>query len=39
MTNLNDVGMRSSNIVRVVNAINLGEDCEQISTQQCINFI
>ena len=29
MTNLNDIGMRLSNIARVVNTLNHGEDCEQ----------
>ena len=30
-TNLIDVGMCSSNIAHVVNVINHGEDCEQVS--------
>ena len=39
MTNLNDVGMRSSNIAHVVNAMSLEEDCEEVSTQQRIDYI
>ena len=38
MINLNDVGM-SSNITHAVNAMNLGEDCEQVSAQQFIDYI
>jgi len=39
MTNLDDVGMRSSNIAHVVNVMNHEEDCEQVSAQQCIDYI
>ena len=39
MTNLFDVGIRPSNIFRVVNAINHGERCEKVSPQQIIDFI
>ena len=39
MTNLVDVGIRPSNISRVVNAINYGEGCEEVSPQQIIDFI
>jgi len=31
MSNLVDVGIRSSNISRVINAINHGEDCKEVS--------
>ena len=39
MTNLDDVRMHPSNIALVVNAMNLREGCEQVSAQQCIDFI
>ena len=39
MTNLVDVGIRPSNISHVVNAMNHGESCEEVSSQQVINFI
>jgi len=39
MTNLVDVGIRPSNISRVVNAMKHGEGCEEVSSQQVINFI
>ena len=38
MTNLVDVGIRPSNISRV-NVMNHGEGCEEVSSQQVINFI
>ena len=37
MANLDDVGMRPSNIVRIVNAINHGEGCEQVFINNLIN--
>ena len=39
MINLVDVGICPSNIARVVNAMNHGEDCEQVSPQKVIDFI
>jgi len=39
MTNLVDVEIRHFNIAHVVNAMIYGEDCEQVSAQQCIDFI
>ena len=39
MINLDNVGMRPSNIARVINAMNPGEACEQVSAQQCIDYI
>ena len=39
MTNLFDVEMRPSNIGRVVNAMNHGEGCKHVSSQQVIDFI
>ena len=39
MTNLIVVGMHHSNIFRLVNAMNHGEDCEEVSPQQVIDFI
>ena len=39
MTNLVDVGIRPSNISRIVNAMNHGEGCEEVSPQQVIDFI
>jgi len=39
MTNLDDVEMRHSNIARVVNTMNHEENCEQVSAQQCIDYI
>ena len=39
MSNLVDVGMRPSNISRVVNAMSHGEGCEEVSLQQVIDFI
>jgi len=39
MSNLDDVRMCPSNIARVVNTTNPGEDCEQVSAQQCIEYI
>ena len=39
MTNLDDVGIRPSNIAHVVNAINSWEDCKQVSAQQRIDLI
>ena len=38
MSNLVDVGIRPSNIFRVVNAMNHGEGCEEVSPQQVIDF-
>ena len=38
MSNLVDVGMRPSNIFRVVNAMSQGEGCEEVSPQQVIDF-
>ena len=38
MNNLVDVGMRHSNISRVVNAMNRGEGCEEVRPQQVIDF-
>ena len=38
MRNLVDVGIRPSNISRVVNAMNRGEGCEKVSPQKIINF-
>ena len=38
MSNLVDVGMRPSNISRVVNAMSQGEGCEEVSPQQVIYF-
>ena len=38
MSNLVDVGIRPSNISRVVNAMNHGEGCEEVSPQQVIDF-
>ena len=34
MTNLVDVGIHPSNISRIVNAINYGEGCEEVSDRQ-----
>ena len=39
MTNLVDVGIRPSNISRVINAMNHRKGCEEVSPQQVINFI
>ena len=39
MTNLVDVRSHPSNISRVVNALNHGERCEEVSPQQFIDFI
>jgi len=33
MINLDNVGMRPSNIAHVINAMNPGEACEQVSAQ------
>ena len=38
MSNLVDLGIRPSNISRVVNAMNHGEGCEEVSQQQVIDF-
>ena len=38
MSNLVDVGFLLSNISRVVNAMNHGEGCEEVSPQQVIDF-
>jgi len=38
MTDLDNVRMCPSNIARVVNAMNTGESCEQVSTQQYVNY-
>ena len=38
MSNLIDVGIRPSNISRVVNAMNHGEGCEEVNPQQVIDF-
>ena len=39
MTNLIDVRIHPLNIFRVVNAMNNGEGCEEVSPQQVIDFI
>jgi len=39
MTNLIDKGMRPFNIFCVVNKMNHGEACEEVSPQQVIDFI
>jgi len=38
MSKLVDVGIRPSNISRVVNAMNHGEGCEEVNPQQVIDF-
>ena len=38
MSNLVDVGMRPSNISRVVNAMSQEEGCEEVSPQQVIDL-
>ena len=38
MSNLVDVGIRPSNIFYVVNAMNHGENCEEVNPQQVIDF-
>jgi len=39
MTNLVDLRMRPSNISHIVNAMNHGEDCDEVSSKQSIDFI
>ena len=38
MSNLVDVGIRPSNISRIVNVMNHGEGCEEVNPQQVIDF-
>ena len=38
MSNLVNVGIRPSNISRVVNAMNHGQGCEEVKPQQVIDF-
>ena len=39
MTNLIDVGMHPSNVSHVVNVMNHGDDCEEVSSQQVTDYI
>ena len=38
MTNLVDAGIHPLNISRVINVMNHGEGCEEVSSQQVIDF-